>query len=106
MLVSLTLVAGLVLLTLGGEMLVRGATRLASRFGVSPPVVGLTVVAFGRSGPEFAVSLQSVRAGAADLAVGNVLGSNIFNQTAILGITAVAGGGLAVAPGVASFDLM
>jgi cation:H+ antiporter len=83
------LAAGLGLLGVGGEMLVRGASQLASRFGVSPLVVGLTVVAFGTSAPELAVSLQAVQADAADIAVGNVLGSNIFNILLILGLSAV-----------------
>ena len=83
------LAAGLGLLALGGELLVRGAARLASRFGVSPLVVGLTVVAFGTSAPELAVSLQAVETGAADIAVGNVVGSNIFNTLFILGISAL-----------------
>lgn len=77
----LTLGAGLALLAMGGEFLVRGSARLAARYGVSPLVIGLTVVAFGTSAPELAVSLQSVRAGAADLAVGNVVGSLIFDAT-------------------------
>ena len=60
-------------------MLVRGASRLALRFGISPLVIGLTVVAFGTSSPELAVSVQSGLAGQADIAVANVVGSNIFN---------------------------
>jgi cation:H+ antiporter len=84
-------VAGLVLLVAGAEALVRGASRLAVAFGVSPLVVGLTVVAYGTSSPEMAVSVQSVLAGArgADLAVGNVVGSNIFNVLFILGLSAL-----------------
>jgi cation:H+ antiporter len=83
------IVAGLVGLTAGGELLVRGSSGLAGRFGVSPLVIGLTVVAFGTSAPELAVALQAVRAGAADVAVGNVVGSNIFNVLAILGSAAL-----------------
>ena len=83
------LVAGLVLLVLGAEGLVRGASRLAVRFGVSPLVVGLTVVAFGTSAPELAVSVGSAFDGQADIALGNVVGSNVFNVLLILGLAAV-----------------
>jgi cation:H+ antiporter len=82
------LIAGLVLLIGGAELLVRGASRLAAAFGISPLVIGLTVVAFGTSAPELAVSLQSAAAGQADIALGNVIGSNIFNVLFILGISA------------------
>jgi cation:H+ antiporter len=81
--------AGLALLAAGGELLVRGSAQLAARFGVAPLVVGLTVVAFGTSAPELAVSLQSVSAGAANVAIGNVVGSNIFNVLFILGASAL-----------------
>ncbi len=81
-------VAGLVLLIVGAEWLVRGASRLAAKVGISPLVIGLTVVAFGTSSPEMAVSVQSSLAGQADIAVGNVVGSNIFNVLFILGISA------------------
>lgn len=82
-------VLGLGLLVLGAELLVRGASKLALTFGISPLVVGLTVVAFGTSAPEIAVSLQSAMSGQADLAVGNVVGSNIFNVLFILGLSAL-----------------
>lgn len=84
------LVLGLVLLVVGAEALVRGAVRLAAALHISPLVVGLTVVAFGTSSPEMAVSVQSALAGAggADIAVGNVVGSNIFNVLLILGLSA------------------
>ena len=81
--------AGLVLLIVGAEALVRGASRLATSVGISPLVVGLTVVAFGTSSPELAVTLQSTFAGQSELAVGNVVGSNIANVLLILGIAAV-----------------
>jgi cation:H+ antiporter len=84
----LLIVGGLALLAAGGELLVRGAARLASRFGVSPLVIGLTVVAFGTSAPELAVSLQAALGGSSDLAVGNVIGSNIFNVLVVLGASA------------------
>lgn len=85
----LWLAAGLVLLVAGGELLVRGASRVAAVYGLSPLVIGLTIVAFGTSAPELAVSLQSVFAGAADVAIGNVVGSNIFNVLFILGASAL-----------------
>lgn len=85
----LLLIAGLALLIIGAEILVRGASRLAAAFGISPLVIGLTVVAFGTSSPELAVSVQSALAGQADIALGNVVGSNIFNILFILGISAL-----------------
>lgn len=79
-------VAGLLLLFVGGEALVRGAAALALRLGLSPLAVGLTVVAFGTSTPELVVSLDAAFAGVPDIAVGNVIGSNIANVTLILGM--------------------
>lgn len=83
------LIGGLVLLVAGAEVLVRGAARLAGIFGISPLVIGLTVVAFGTSSPEMAVSVQSAYAGKGDIAIGNVIGSNIFNVLFILGLSAM-----------------
>jgi cation:H+ antiporter len=83
------LILGFVFLVGGAELLVRGAARLAVSAGVSSLVVGLTVVAFGTSAPELAVSVMSALKGQADLALGNVVGSNIFNVLFILGISAV-----------------
>jgi cation:H+ antiporter len=80
---------GLVLLVAGADALVRGASRLALSFGVSPLVVGLTVVAFGTSAPEFAVSVGAAHTGNVEIAIGNVVGSNIFNVLFILGAAAV-----------------
>jgi cation:H+ antiporter len=85
----LAIVAGLVLLVIGAELLVRGASRLAASFGVSAVVIGLTVVAFGTSTPELAVSVSAAFDGNADVAVGNVVGSNIYNILLILGLSAV-----------------
>lgn len=83
-------VAGLALLVVGADVLVGGASRLAARFGVSPLVIGLTVVAFGTSAPELAVSVSAALApGGADVALGNVVGSNIFNVLFILGLSAL-----------------
>lgn len=81
--------AGLVLLVLGADLLVRGASRLSLSLGVSPLVVGLTVVAFGTSAPELAVSVQGALNGQSDIAIGNVVGSNIFNVLFILGLSAL-----------------
>lgn len=88
--VTLALAAvGLIILSYGADLLVRGASRLAQALGISSLVVGLTVVAFGTSAPELAVSIQSAFAGHADLAIGNVVGSNIFNVLLILGVSAL-----------------
>lgn len=80
---------GLILLLSGAEWLVRGASRLAAFLGINPLIIGLTVVAFGTSSPELATSLQSSLIGKVDLAVGNVIGSNIFNILFILGLSAI-----------------
>lgn len=85
----LAIIAGLGVLVLGGEWLVRGASALAARFHIPPLIIGLTVVAFGTSAPELGVSLQAAYAGAADVAVGNIVGSNIFNVLFILGASAM-----------------
>lgn len=82
-------VLGLVLLVVGAEILVRGASRLAAAAGIPPLIIGLTVVAFGTSSPELAVSVQSTLQGQGDIAVGNVVGSNIFNVLFILGLSAL-----------------
>lgn len=82
-------IAGLLLLIGGAELLVRGASKLAARAGISSLVIGLTVVAFGTSAPELAISLQSGFAGEADLLLGNVIGSNIFNVLLVLGLSAM-----------------
>ncbi len=97
-----TFILGLVLLVGGAEVLVRGASRLAVAIGVSPLIIGLTVVAFGTSAPEMAVSVRSALSGqaGADIAIGNVVGSNIFNVLFILGLSA------AIAPLVVSQRLV
>ena len=82
-------IAGLVALVAGAELLVRGASKLALSFGISPLVVGLTIVAFGTSAPEVAVSVGAVLDGKTDIAIGNVVGSNIFNVLFILGVSAL-----------------
>ncbi len=83
------LILGLILLVFSADYLVKGAASIATAIGISPLVVGLTVVAFGTSAPELAVSVMSAFEGQADLAVGNVIGSNIFNVLVILGISAM-----------------
>jgi len=94
------LIAGLVLLVAGAEVLVRGAAKLAAQFGIPPLVIGLTVVAFGTSAPETAVSVQASLNGSGDIAIGNVLGSNIANVLLILGMTSL------VAPLIVSRQLI
>jgi len=85
----LLLLGGLVLLVVGAELLVRGASRIALIAGISPLIIGLTVVAYGTSSPEMAVSIQASLAGQADISLGNVIGSNIFNVLAILGLASI-----------------
>ncbi|MFP7723112.1 calcium/sodium antiporter [Lysobacter sp. A3-1-A15] len=87
--VLLKLVAGLALLLGGAELLVSGASRLALRWGLSPLVIGLTVVAFGTSAPELAIGIDAAVRGESDIALGNVVGSNIANVLLILGICAL-----------------
>ena len=82
------LAIGLVILIYGAEWLVRGASSAARKVGISPLVVGLTVVAFGTSAPELTVNLYSALTGTTDIAVGNIIGSNIANILLILGVTA------------------
>ena len=88
-LLGLFLVVGLVLLVKGADWLVDGASKLAKRLGVTDLVIGLTIVAFGTSMPEFVVNMVSVADGATDLAITNILGSNIFNTLVILGCSAL-----------------
>ncbi|MFV0478107.1 MAG: calcium/sodium antiporter [Parahaliea sp.] len=85
----LLLAVGLALLISGADLLVRGAARLAVDFGVPTLVIGLTVVAFGTSAPELAVSVKSAWSGQTELAIANVVGSNIFNILFILGLAAI-----------------
>lgn len=87
MLVLLGLGVGLLLLLFGGDWLVKGASNLAQSLGVSPLVVGLTVVAFGTSTPELLVSVGAALSGSSDIAVGNIVGSNIANIGLILGLS-------------------
>lgn len=82
-------IAGLVLLVLAGDALVRGSVNLSLRLGIPPLIVGLTVVAFGTSAPELLVSVSAILEGAPGIALGNVVGSNIANILLVLGIPAV-----------------
>lgn len=101
---ALLILAGLVVLAIGGELIVRGAVGIAARIGISPMLAGLTIVGFGTSTPELATSLQAAFAGATDIAIGNVVGSNIYNVCGILGITAIIHP-IKVAPDIARFDI-
>ncbi|MEW6610576.1 MAG: calcium/sodium antiporter [Patescibacteria group bacterium] len=85
----ITLIIGLAILIAGAEALVRGASSLARRLGITSLVIGLTVVAFGTSTPELFVNLYSSFKGASDIAIGNIIGSNIANILLILGLSAI-----------------
>ena len=89
LLILAQVIGGFVLLVAGAELLVRGASRIASAMGVTPLVIGLTIVAYGTSAPEMAVSVGAALRGAADVSLGNVVGSNIFNTLLILGASAL-----------------
>ena len=104
MITILLLIAGLVLLTIGADVLVKGASSLAGSLGISPLVIGLTVVAFGTSAPELSVSVSSAFKGSAEIAVGNVVGSNICNVLLILGLSAIAAS-LVVQKQLVKFDI-
>jgi cation:H+ antiporter len=104
-LVAVWFAVGVVALVVGAESLVRGSSRLAARSGLSPVVIGLTVVAFGTSAPELAVSIGAAAGGESEIALGNVVGSNIANVLLVLGLSAVVGGGLAVAQRIVRVDV-
>ncbi|HMO03967.1 MAG TPA: calcium/sodium antiporter [Kiritimatiellia bacterium] len=89
MLYAACIAGGFVLLSIGADALIRGSVRLSLRSGISPLVIGLTVVAFGTSTPELFVSLKANLGGSGDIAVGNIVGSNIFNIAVILGLAAL-----------------
>ena len=97
---SILIIGGLLLLYFGAEGLVRGSSAMALKLGLTPLVVGLTVVAYGTSTPELVVSIKAALAGQSGIAVGNVVGSNIFNIAVILGLAAV------IFPIKASFQLI
>jgi cation:H+ antiporter len=98
-LIFLSLAGGIVFLTIGAEGLIRGSIAIGKNFRLSPLLMGLTLVAFGTSSPELVASLQAAFAGSPGIALGNVVGSNIFNIAAILGLTAVLTGTISLAPG-------
>ncbi|WP_448585878.1 calcium/sodium antiporter [Thermaurantiacus sp.] len=85
----LTVAGGLLLLMLGGELLVRGSVRVAERLGVSPLLIGLTLVGFGTSTPELVTSVEAALRGSPGIAIGNIVGSNIANILLILGLSAL-----------------
>ena len=89
MLDTLFLVGGLALILLGANGLTDGAAAVAKRFNISDLVIGLTIVAFGTSAPELVISVMAALGGSADMAIGNVVGSNIFNVLMIVGVTAM-----------------
>lgn len=101
------LLVGLVLLVLGSQVLVRGATTAAGMLGLSPTLIGLTIVAAGTSLPELVTSLVAAYRGSGDLAIGNVVGSNLINLLLILGVCALASGsaGLPLDPLLVQRDL-
>jgi cation:H+ antiporter len=99
-------VVGLALLALGANWLVNGAVAIARLFGLSELIIGLTIIAVGTSLPEVAASIIAALRGQRDIAVGNVVGSNLFNILCILGLTSiVAPGGVAVPPAALTFDI-
>jgi len=85
----LYLTAGIAMLTIGGDVLIRGAVAAAQRLGVSPLLTGLVIVGFGTSAPELVVSIDAALSGSPDIAIGNVVGSNISNTLLILGVSAL-----------------
>lgn len=90
LLLNVTLFAsGMAVLLIGGEMLVRGSSRFAKGIGINPMIIGLTIVAFGTSSPEFVVCLVAALKGSSDITLGNIIGSNISNIALILGVSSV-----------------
>jgi len=83
------IITGFLLLFFGADALIRGSVRISVRSGISPLIIGLTVVAFGTSTPELFVSIKANLAGKGDIAIGNIVGSNIFNISIILGLAAL-----------------
>ena len=81
------LIGGFILLIKGADIFVEGASKLAAKLNIPPIVIGLTIIAFGTSAPEAAISITSAMSGNVDLAIGNVIGSNIMNVLLILGIS-------------------
>jgi cation:H+ antiporter len=106
-LIALFVVLGIVLLPLGAELMLDGAVQLATYFGVPSAVIGLSVVALGTSLPELATTVVAAFQRHSDLALGNVIGSNLFNLLAIMGLTAMLSPApIAVPPAFLRFDLL
>jgi len=104
--IALFLMLGCVGLPLGAHLMVEGAVKIAARFGVSQAVIGVSVVAVGTSLPELATTVVAVMHRNADIAIGNIVGSNLFNMLGIMGVTTViAPQPIALPPGFAGFDL-
>ena len=85
----LLLISGFIFLVKGADIFVDGSAALAQKFSIPPLIIGLTIVSFGTSAPELAVSLSASLKGANNMAIGNVIGSNLFNLLAVLGISAL-----------------
>jgi cation:H+ antiporter len=85
----LLLIVGLAVLIYGGDLLVNGSVKIAKHFSISPLIIGMTIVAFGTSAPELIVSIKASLAGSSEIAIGNVIGSNIANLALVLGLTAL-----------------
>ncbi|MEL6230611.1 MAG: calcium/sodium antiporter [Cyanobacteria bacterium J06627_3] len=102
----LAFVGGMVCLVLGSQLLVKGAVAIAEALEINPLIIGLTIVALGTSLPELATSIVASLRGERDIAVGNVVGSNIFNILVVLGATsALSPGGIVIDPSVLAFDI-
>lgn len=86
---ALSLVVSCLVIAKGADWLVESAARMAKKFGISELVIGLTVVAFGTSAPEFAVSVGQAVQGNSEIALGNVIGSNVFNVLGVLGVSSI-----------------
>jgi cation:H+ antiporter len=105
-LAALLILAGIALLVVGAQALVTGAVSIATSFGVSSLVIGLTVVAIGTSLPELATSIVALRKGETEMAVGNIVGSNIFNIGMVIGLPAIIfGDGIPVPTAAISIDM-
>ncbi len=103
---GIAFLGGMACLVIGSKLLVRGAVSIANALEINPLIIGLTVVALGTSLPELATSMVATFRGERDIAVGNVVGSNIFNILVVLGVTsALAPGGIQIEPSVMAFDI-
>ncbi len=105
MLVYVLFCLSLVLLLAGGDWLVKGAVGVAERFNISPLIIGLTIVAIGTSLPKLATGVMAARHNKGSVALGNVVGSSLFNTAAIMGVTAFITGDVAVGQHIIGFDM-